>query len=79
MLFAKLVSIACSTKDFIIPDDIFPENRLFISLSLRGLVNLLTLEFLKWTLPSLNLFTSIVANSGFSQKSVMNRKQCRYS
>ena len=32
--------------------------------------NPLTSEFLKWTLPSLNLDTYIVANRGFSQKSI---------
>ena len=35
-----------------------------------GFFNSFTPEFLKWTLPSLNVDTSIVANRGFSQKSI---------
>ena len=34
-------------------------------------------EFLKWTLPSLNLDTSIEQNTGFNQKSITDGKQCR--
>ena len=36
-------------------------------------VNPFTAEFLKWILPSLNVFTSIVAYRGFSKK----KSQCR--
>ena len=34
-------------------------------------------KFLKWTLPSFNFVRTIVPNSGLSQKSKQNGKQCR--
>ena len=44
---------------------------------LKTAFNPFTPEFMKWTLPSLNLNISIVANRDVSQKSKQNGKQCR--
>ena len=41
--------------------------------SIENRVNPFTSEFLKWTIPSMNLDISIDANRGFSQKIKKNR------